>query len=218
VPWEQPVRYEYSTTSSGGWAATSWATGATFSVPSLWFTSSSATSVTTLRWSYEGWHQLTYAGAPLTVDHIEPIYEMPGDPRGDIRARTEFDQRQAQAEHEREERHQARIKAQSRAAELLLSLLPTDQRERYRLHGEFEIIGSAGNLYRIRRGSSGNIDWIEPDGAVGGRLCAHPTMRDGWLPDADVALAQFLALTTNEPEFIRLANVHQGRRPPLVPV
>src|SRR5215212_5546533 len=135
MPWVQPVRYEYTTNGSArfgdphreSWTTASGTTGS-YVVPSMWLTSSSATSGTTLRWGYEGWHPLTYGGAPLTVDNIEPIYEMPGDPPADIRARTEdirarteSEQRQAQRQREREECHQARVKAQSRAAELLLS-------------------------------------------------------------------------------------------------
>jgi hypothetical protein len=81
------------------------------------------------------------------------------------------------------------------------------------LTGEFEVMGSAGGLYRIRRGTSGNVDWIDHDGSVGARLCAHPTMADGWMPDQGVAVAQLLALTTDEAGFVRMANVHAGRRP-----
>lgn len=110
----------------------------------------------------------------------------------------------------------ARVEATSRAESLLLEMLSQSQRERYQLLGEFEVMGSAGTLYRIKRGVSGNIEWVKPDGVVGGRLCAHPTMRDGWLPTEDVVLAQFLALTTDEPAFLRLANVHAGSRPPIL--
>lgn len=110
-------------------------------------------------------------------------------------------------------RSTARAIARDRADELLLSMLSEDQRQTYQLRGEFEVIGSAGGVYRIRRGTSGNVDWLEPDGRVGARLCAHPTMAEGWLPDQDVAVAQMLALITDEPGFVRLANVHAGRRP-----
>jgi hypothetical protein len=115
----------------------------------------------------------------------------------------------------REARTQARIVARERADELLLSMLSEPQRESYSLTGEFEVIGSAGGLYRIQRGNSGNVLWIEPGGQVGARLCAHPTMAEGWMPDQDVAVAQLLALMTDEPAFVRTANVHAGRRPPV---
>jgi hypothetical protein len=108
-----------------------------------------------------------------------------------------------------------RVRATDRATELLLSLLPPDQRETYQLQGVFEIIGSEGTVYRINRGTSGNVEWITPEGEVGGRLCAHPTMAESWLPEQDVALSQMLALTTDERAWLRVANVHRGSRPPV---
>lgn len=109
----------------------------------------------------------------------------------------------------------ARTRAADRAEEFLVSMLSDRQKESYRLNGEFEVMGSAGNLYRIKRGKSGNIEWIKPDGKVGGKLCAHPHEGRAWLPTPDVMLAQMLALTTDEPSFIRIANVHRGNRPPI---
>lgn len=116
----------------------------------------------------------------------------------------------------RRQRDISRTQAISRAEELLLSLLSENQRQQYRLTGIFEVIGSAGTLYRIERGTAGNIVWIKPDGEIGGRLCAHPEMRESWLPVQDVAVAQLLALTTDEKAFVRVANVHEGRRPPIL--
>lgn len=103
----------------------------------------------------------------------------------------------------------------ARARELLVSLLSPQQRESYERNEQFDVVGSLGNLYRIRRGSMGNIDWLTPDGKVQGTLCAHPSMREAYLPLPDVAAAQLLALTTDEAAFVRLANVHWGRRPPV---
>jgi hypothetical protein len=118
---------------------------------------------------------------------------------------------------EREERWRrnaaARVHANSRAEELLLAMLNEAQRRSYRLNGTFEVIGSHGNLYRIHRGKAGNVEWIKPDGKFGGKLCAHPTERDDWLPVPDVMLAQMVDLITDERAFIRVANVHQGDRP-----
>jgi hypothetical protein len=110
----------------------------------------------------------------------------------------------------------ARTAARDRAVALLESMLGPEQVTHYRLHGTFEIIGSHGTLYRVCRGVSGNIEWIKPDGSVGGRLCAHPDMFGGWMPEADVHLSQLLALRTDERAFCRVANVHQGQRPPAV--
>lgn len=115
-----------------------------------------------------------------------------------------------------EERARSRTEATDRATALLMTLLDERQRETYRESETFEVIGSHGTLYRIHRGVSGNVEWITPEGEVGGRLCAHPSMHEHWLPTADVAIAQLLALTTDEAAFVRLAKVHRGRRPQLV--
>ena len=111
--------------------------------------------------------------------------------------------------------HSARRQAIDRAEELLLSLLTTEQRDAYRRDNMFLVIGSHGTVYRIRTGVAGNIEWLTPDGHLGGRLCAHPTMDDDWLPTADVMISQVLALTTDERAFLQLANVHAGRLPQL---
>lgn len=118
---------------------------------------------------------------------------------------------------EQAERQRARVAAVSRAEELLLTMLTVDQAaDRERGRDGFLVMGSAGGVYRIRPGTAGNVDWIQADGTVGGTLCAHPTMDHHWLPEPDVHLAQLLALTTDEAAFVRVANVHRGRRPVLV--
>jgi hypothetical protein len=167
------------------------------------WSTSTATAATTNTWYdavLRSWYSLSYNnGVPLTYNTTINVYNT----------------RIQQSRRRSEELAQARVRAQDRAEQFLLEMLSPSQRERYQLAGEFEVMGSAGNLYRIRRGISGNIDWIKPDGKFGGRLCAHPTMQEGWLPMQDVVLAQLLALTTDEPAFVRRANVHAGERPPL---
>lgn len=115
-----------------------------------------------------------------------------------------------------DQRTLAREAAKVVADHLLCSMLSEPQRQSWALQGYFEVIGSAGTLYRLHRGVAGNVEWIKPDGEPGGRLCAHPSMAESWLPTEDVMLAQMLALMTNEREFVRIANVHQGARPVLV--
>jgi hypothetical protein len=124
------------------------------------------------------------------------------------------DARQARWEMARQEERMQRQEAIRRSTELLESLLNDTQRESYCAHGHFDVVGSAGNIYRIEQGSNGNILWLV-DGEVAGRLCAHPHFGDagGWLPLPDVALGQMLALVTDERGFIDIANVHAGRRP-----
>ena len=192
-----PTRYTTNTwTTSDNW----W--------PTINITASSNTSTAT-------WHYLTYNGNPLTYDHIEtPVYRTAEERAQDAAYALTQEQRR-QRQHEQEQRAAERIVAHSRAIDLLVSLLPDDQVQRYRNQGVFEILGSHGTLYRIREGVSGNIEWIKPGGEVGGVLCAHPSMRDGWLPTPDVLASQLLAITTDEREFVRIANVHRGERPPV---
>jgi len=132
--------------------------------------------------------------------------------------RAELDARRAAGAAERERRRDEYAVATSRATALLLSLLSPEQRASYERDRTFMVIGSAGGIYRIRPGAMGNVDWIDPASSgreVAGVLCAHPQLwtPDGTLPDPDVALAQMLALTTDEAGFIATANVHRGRRP-----
>lgn len=150
-------------------------------------------------------HPLTYHGERLYMADEEPRVVLEA-------ARAEREQ----VYQDRLRRSEERIVAQSRAIDLLVTLLPPEQVAVFREHKHFEIVGSHGTRYRVNEGVSGNIEWLRPDGQVGGRLCAHPTMCDGWLPTADVMLSQLLALITDEMAFVRLANVHAGRRPELV--
>lgn len=122
----------------------------------------------------------------------------------------------AQYEQHRRERAERRTAAVQRATQTLLGILDDTQQAAYQADRTFEVIGSLGGRYRIRPGSTGNVDWIDPDTSqVGGVLCAHPILWDGHghLPDPDVALAQMLALSTDEAYFVQAANVHRGRRP-----
>lgn len=185
-------QYWYATTST---TTTVWPT---WSVPVRWTSASNQTAYT---WS------ASYS-SPYIVSLAGEVARGVNEITGLTPAQAEHQEAVARVQHAAD-----RVVAESRGSDLLLSLLPEDQREAYRLSGEFELIGSHGGRYRIRRGTAGNIDWLNDAGDVAGCLCAHPTMRDGWLPTADVMLAQMLALTADEAEFVRLANVHRGQRP-----
>lgn len=203
VPWPQCESAEgqgwtsYATTSTGSWNY--YTTSATTNLWSPWTSNGTLTNSTVLRWE----------GELVIPDWGRASIQM--------MAPTEYhDLDHEQREAEIALRRQERVTADHRGEELLLSLLDDNQREAYRLDGTFMIIGSCGTVYRIHRGTAGNIEWVKPDGEVGGRLCAHPTMREHRLPTPDVMLAQALALMTDEREFVRIANVHQGVRPVLV--
>lgn len=124
-------------------------------------------------------------------------------------------QRELQLQERRRAAHEHRITAQNRATETLRSFMTEQQRADYEQHEYFYVEGSAGNLYRIDKGNAGNVMYC--DRATRrplGSICAHPSMAQEWIPDQDVALAQMLALMTDEPRFTAIANVHWGLRPP----
>jgi hypothetical protein len=122
-------------------------------------------------------------------------------------------ERMVRHEQQRNDRIAAQAAARTRARNTLLEFLTPEQRAEYEAHDHFVCIGSEGNRYRIERGNAGNVVYLDERGEMAGRLCAHPSMREHWLPDEDVALAQMLALMTDERNFVRIANVHRGRAP-----
>lgn len=130
-----------------------------------------------------------------------------------IRDRTLRDEQVAAARREHEARQARREEARARARATLLRWLTDEQRAQYEDDETFYVVGSAGGRYRIRRGSNGNVDWIDPAaGEPAARLCAHPDLYAGGaiddLPDPDIALAQMLHLATDEAGWLAIANIH----------
>ena len=158
-------------------------------------------------------HPLTYASTTSVSisGNVFVAYAPPLLPEEDVAAaRVDWEERQRRSE----EYLARRVVAGERATQLLLAVLDAAQRASYEADRTFVVIGSHGGRYRIHRGSNGNVEALDPvTGERTARLCAHPTMRHGLLPDSDVALAQLLHLRTDEPGFCRVANVHWGRRP-----
>lgn len=126
--------------------------------------------------------------------------------------------REQQRERQAREREQAaartayqaeRAVARARAEELLLSLLTDEQAASYTEHGWFEVRGSRGGRWRIRkRGQAGNVDLMPEIGEIRqASFCCHPP---GGLPDADAHVAQMLHLVTDEDGFRETANVTHG--------
>jgi hypothetical protein len=154
-----------------------------------------------------GNNTIFYDPPPLQVPYYDP-------PR--VRTPEEEAARAARILRQNEERT-ARIAAQeaarTRARNTLMEFLTPEQRAEYEAEGHFVCTGSEGNRYRIERGNAGNVVYLDERGEAAGRLCAHPSMSEQWLPDQDVALAQMLALMTDEQNFVRIANVHRGRAP-----
>lgn len=113
--------------------------------------------------------------------------------------------RQEQFRKEAEERRLA----EQVAEELLASLLSQEQQNTRRLYGYFDVVGADGNSYRIHRGTSGNVQWIDDEGDRLASYCAHP---QGYLPEADVHVAQMLALQADPDAFFAQANIHGADR------
>lgn len=104
-----------------------------------------------------------------------------------------------------QQRNRRRRKGQRVASRLLRSWLPPEQATELRRRRAFTVHGSAGGRYRIYP-NTGMTNRIERHGkrdfAVAG-YCLHP---DEELPPADIALAHYLLLQTDEPAFLEAAN------------
>ena len=118
---------------------------------------------------------------------------------------------QAAWRRENEQRRAVLQVAGARASQLLLSVLSPAEAESYTRLGWFEVRGSGGGWWRIRRdGQAGNIEELErPGGPRIASWCCHPP---GGLPDADAHLAQLLHLVTDEDGFRATGNRTPRRR------
>jgi hypothetical protein len=127
-----------------------------------------------------------------------PAYEEPRESREAREQMAEVAREHAAAAREREN-------ARSRARVLLLAVLTPEQAADYTERDWFEVRGSHGGRWRIRRnGQAGNVDLMPEGGSEPvASFCAHPP---GSLPDADAHLAQLLALVTDEDAFTRVAH------------
>lgn len=97
---------------------------------------------------------------------------------------------------------------QLKATRLLASWLTPSERRQLRRRGYVHVRGSAGGWYRIHPHSGANK--IERHGRrwfTKADYCLHDAEQE--LPRADVALAHYLWLVTDEPAFLRMANEHR---------
>ena len=92
-------------------------------------------------------------------------------------------------------------KASEKARALLLAWLSDKQRNTLTRYGFFEVTGSRGNTYRILPGVTFNVQLMR-GGVANAAYCAAPR----GVPEADVHLAQALALMSNERAFLDVAN------------
>jgi len=190
-----------------------------------WITgTTSATNTASSTMTWQCWNQAVYsttASSTMTLTLLPAWGTWNAAYEESLEQRAERERLVAQrlADWQREQQERARIREQAhaRAEELLLSLLTDEQAASRRERGWFEVRGSAGGRYRIRRSSqAGNVDLMPETGEEReASYCCHPS---GGLPDADAHLAQMLALVTDEDRFLRTANVAYQRPEAALPV
>ncbi len=151
----------------------------------------------------QGWEIfLGYTTSTTTIEHFGVIQGVMHETDEET-TRFAGETRRLAEERRREQRERYRA-ACRRARETLRSLLTEENQRRLDAGLDLLIIGSAGGQYRVRHGYQGNI---RSDGRT---FCAHPRMMtpDGdWFPVEDVLIAQIFALVTDEPAFLRVANM-----------
>lgn len=218
--------------------------------PTIWRTSSSATTCAWDSWSqpytsgtgggtvWGGWNNQWAITTSTTVtyriqtwqswiDNTVRVYSMEdlatpvrfteGYARVEPRQRTEdeWNDVRLQREAQRIDRDADAVHAAARAEahKLLAFVLTPAQMASYEARRFFDVVGSAGGVYRIHHGTSGNIRRVI-EGAEVNRLCVHPQLHDGggYLPTEDCLAAQALALMHDEIGAVSKANVHQGQR------
>jgi hypothetical protein len=101
------------------------------------------------------------------------------------------------------------LQSEERGQRLLHQWLSPEQADQYDKCQRFEVVGSdTGTRYRIRRGTTMNIEELTANGRVTRRWCFAP---EGALATGDVMLAQKIALETFELNALAIAN-HDGRQ------
>src|SRR5262245_31641423 len=93
--------------------------------------------------------------------------------------------------------------AEARGTKLLKRNLSPEQLQQYKQHRHFDVIGGeTGRRYRIRPGTSLNIDEYD---AEGGKVTSWCFVPEGRLATGDVMLAQKFALELFEDEALAVA-------------
>jgi hypothetical protein len=96
------------------------------------------------------------------------------------------------------------VRADQKATALLKAWLSSSQRVQYERDGHFEVTGShSGKCYVILHGRQANIVELDEHGTRAASWCFAP---EGDLATGDIMLAQKIALETNEPAALAIAN------------
>jgi hypothetical protein len=112
--------------------------------------------------------------------------------------------REVQARRVRQRELRAKYSPEARGLKLLREWLSPEQRAQFDAEGNFDVIGChSRKKYRIRYGSSANIDELDHAGVPRMGWCFVPNIN---LVAGDVMLAQKIALETNERDALAAAN------------
>jgi len=165
----------------------------------------SAVSTTINTWVSWNYHQEMAATITNGVVSTAPI---PESALQRLREEAENAKRQREIEQQRirEENFRItadRIRAKEKAEKLLQSALTPNQQEDLKVKGFFHCRSKIGRIYRIYRGSHGNVIRMGDNGKEIERLCVQPA----YVPEGDCMLAQKLHIEHNEDEFRRTANI-----------
>lgn len=160
--------------------------------------------------TYDNWITST---RPVNHGQLFPTqHHPPPEPLTEEEIQAQRERRERWRERRREMEHEREVAAE-RAQELLFRFLTDEQRTSYEgPDRRFDLVGSLGTRFRIRRDPMANIEVLNAQGEVTAALCAHPDDHEG-LPSADKHLGQLLALQTDERAIMRVANCHRGTRP-----
>jgi hypothetical protein len=93
--------------------------------------------------------------------------------------------------------------ASARAKRLLKEVLTSEQWEQYLADGSFMVRSQSGAIYRLRHGWAGNVQLLDDTGRATDSFCIHPREN---VPYEDNLIAQMMMLTSQESEFLRVAN------------
>lgn len=150
--------------------------------------------------------------APLTPEEIEAERIRQDQQRHQQALATAERQRQYAAARE------AQDEALQRARATFRSCLSPKEREVLEREGCIYVNSQHGRRYRIRctGGQSGNVELVDRRGKKQARFCVHPaydSQAGTLLPDPDAWMTQKLFLEHDEDEFLRVANLLEGRRP-----
>lgn len=181
------------------------ATTGTSSTTGWYDLTDNCTSAANAAWYSTGWQDCDHA----TMKKYGRVRETP-EQAADRAAKAELARQAAVIEA-------AKVKvftdtAKARARRLLFSMLSADQQKELEEKNHFHLTvhsrDGSMKVYRIEHGYAGNVKLLGVDGQPVKRYCIHADYR---LPYEDQMLAQKLMLETNEPEFLRIANMTQLR-------